>query len=353
MLVSILGTKKFDDSRSWRITIGFQLFLALIIFFGAIVAPESPVILLQKSKPQEARYAIANLRNINIDSLELLEAFDEMSNWVREQEMQGNVRIIECFQGPNLRRQLLGIAMSFLTIATGVTFWFGYGTTFFEAAGVNNAYMVSVILALINAIFTVPSAYLVDRVGRRRCLLWGGTVMAITQIIPAVIHTVAPNSKSDHSALISGAVIFIAAYAPTWGSVGWVTMTEPYSARLRLYQSTLTMIVYWISTWAIGFVTPYLVDATAADLGVKVCYIWFGMIIVSLVWAFLFVPELSGLSITEVDKLFEERVPAWQSHEWKKSLDATMYGVEAGVDDCGRDEGTPKNFKLVERKLSI
>lgn len=60
------------------------------------------------------------------------------------------------------------------------------------------------------------------------------------------------------------------------------------------------MLVYWLATWAIGFVTPYLVDATAADLEIDVCYIWFGMIVISVGWAYGFVPELSGLSIAEV-----------------------------------------------------
>ena len=81
---------------------------------------------------------------------------------------------------------------------------------------------------------------------------------------------------------------------------GWIIMTEPYSQRLRLLQSTITMVVYWTSTWLVGFITPYMVDATAGDLGVRVCYIWLVMIILSLVWAFFYVPELAGLSMAEV-----------------------------------------------------
>lgn len=81
-------------------------------------------------------------------------------------------------------------------------------------------------------------------------------------------------------------------------------MTEPYSQRLRLHQSTITMLVYWLSTWAIGFVTPYLVDATAADLEIKVCFIWLAMIVVSIVWAYFYVPELSGLSGADVSLIF-------------------------------------------------
>ncbi|PYI07735.1 glucose transporter [Aspergillus sclerotiicarbonarius CBS 121057] len=323
-----LGTKHFQDAESWRITVAFQLLLALNVLIGAIIAPESPVLLVKRGKPDMARQSLSILQNIDPDSTDLTSAMDEIHHWINEQKAHGTVHLIECFQGSNLRRQLLGIGMAILTIATGITFWFGYGTTFFMEAGIGNSYLISLLLALVNAVFTAPSAYLVERLGRRTCLLWGGVVMAITQIVPAVIHSVTPGSRADHNALVAGAVIFIAAYATTWGTIGWVTMTEPYSQRLRLHQSTITMIVYWISTWAIAFVTPYLVDATAADLSVKVCYLWFGMVVLSLVWAFLYVPELSGLSVEEVDMLFDLRIPAWRSVAWQKSLRSVEVGQE-------------------------
>lgn len=132
----------------------------------------------------------------------------------------GQVRIVECFQGSNLRRTLLGLAMAFFTIATGITFWFGYGTTFFIAAGVSNSYLISLILAIVNCVFTAPSLHLVERLGRRRLLLWGGIIMVVTQILTGAIHSAAPNSNASKNMLVAGAVIFIVAYAPSWGVGG-------------------------------------------------------------------------------------------------------------------------------------
>ncbi|KAJ5419496.1 Major facilitator superfamily domain general substrate transporter [Penicillium crustosum] len=311
-----MGTSKLSGANTWRITISFQLFLAFVVFIGAIVAPESPVLLLKKGKPEEARQSLAVLRNIGMNSEEMSQEYEEISIWLTEQSTHSSVKLIECFQGSNLRRQLLGVCMAILTISTGITFWFGYGTTFFQQAGVSNSYLISLILALVNAIFTVLSTFLVEQVGRRLCLLWGGMIMGVAMLVPAVINMVSPDSTSSHNALIAGTVIFIAAYAATWGSIGWVIMTEPYSQRLRLHQSTITMLVYWLSTWAIGFVTPYLVDATAADLEIKVCFIWLAMIVVSIVWAYFYVPELSGLSGADMDLLFEAGIPAWKSKQW-------------------------------------
>ncbi|OIW28736.1 general substrate transporter [Coniochaeta ligniaria NRRL 30616] len=338
------GTSKYPDSRSWRITIAFQLFLAIVIFFGAMICPESPLLLARHNKHGEARQALALLRNANTDSPKVDEAMLEIEQHLANQHALGTVRVIECFQGADLRRTLIGIAMSFFTIATGITFWFGYGTTFFAAAGVENSYLISLLLAIVNCAFTAPSIYLVERLGRRRSLIGGGVLMAATQLLTGIIHSVAPDSNADKKMLVVGAVFFIASYAPTWGTGGWLLMAEPFSDRARVYQSAVVLTTYWIFTWLIGFITPYMVDSTAGNLGVNVSYIWFGMTVISIIWAYVCVPELAGLSRLEVDELFEQRVPAWRSRTWQKELRT----VEATADlsDFGELDAEEKKLSL-------
>ncbi|KAF5496988.1 High-affinity glucose transporter RGT2 [Colletotrichum siamense] len=326
-----LGTSKYADSRSWRITIAFQLVLALTVFVGVMFCPESPLLLARKNKIAEARRALAILRNADTNSPEVDEAILDIETHVADQHVNGSARFAECFQDTDLRRTLIGVAMSFFTISTGITFWFGYGTTFFAAAGVDNSYLISLILAITNCVFTAPSMYLIERLGRRRSLIGGGILMGLAQLLTAIIHSAAPDSKADKTMLAVGAVFFIASYAPTWGIGGWLLMAEPFSDRARNYQSSIVLTAYWIITWLVGFVTPYMVDETAGNLGVKVSYIWFGMTVLSLVWAYTCVPELAGLSRSEIDKLFEERVPAWRSREWQRQL-RTIQAVEAESD---------------------
>ncbi|EXF79128.1 monosaccharide transporter [Colletotrichum fioriniae PJ7] len=325
-----LGTSKYTDSRSWP----FQLVLALIVFVGVFFCPESPLLLAKKKKEPEARRALATLRNADVNSLEVNEAMAEIENFIMDQNANGSAKFSECFRGTDLRRTIIGVAMSFFTISTGITFWFGYGTTFFAAAGIDDSYLISLVLAITNCVFTAPSMYLIERLGRRRSLIAGGILMGIAQLLTGIIHSAAPDSKADKMMLIVGAVFFIASYAPTWGIGGWLLMAEPLSDRARNYQSSIVLTAYWIITWLVGFVTPYMIDETAGDLGVKVSYIWFGMTVLSLVWAYTCVPELTGLSRMEIDKLFEENVPAWRSRAWQKKL-RTIHAVpEAGPDEA-------------------
>lgn len=163
---------------------------------------------------------MATLLNADIDANEVNEAVLEVEGHLADLVSHGDVSVLECFKGTNLTRTLLGMAMSFFTIATGITFRFGYGTTFFIASGVDNSYLISLILAVTNCVFTAPSIYLIERFGRRWSLLVGGIIMALTQSLTGAIHSVSPDSLASRNMLVAGAIIFIAAYAPTWGIGG-------------------------------------------------------------------------------------------------------------------------------------
>lgn len=210
------------------ITITFQVFLAGIIGIGAFVCPESPLILSQRGQLDAARTSFAVLKNRPEDSQEVNDSMQKLEKHLQEQAVLGTVPVLECFQGPDLRRTLIGLAMSFFTIATGITFWFGYGTTFFQAAGIEDSYLISLILALVNCAFTAPSIYLIERFGRRKSLMYGGAIMALAQLLTGIIYSAAPDSQASKHMLVAGAVIFIAAYAPTWGIGGKATLeTNP------------------------------------------------------------------------------------------------------------------------------
>lgn len=175
---------------------------------------------MRLDNPGEACKSIGVLRNLDASSDAVAEVLREIKEYLAEQSSFGEISYKECFQGTNLRRTVLGMSMGFATIATGITFWFGYGTTFFIAAGINNAYLVSLILALVNAAFTGPSIYLVERLGRRALLFGGGTIMGITQLTSGIVHCISPHSAGSQKVLIVCTVVFIASYAPSWGTVG-------------------------------------------------------------------------------------------------------------------------------------
>ena len=74
----------------------------------------------------------------------------------------------------------------------------------------------------------------------------------------------------------------------------------------------------WLWNWGIGYATPYLVKTGPgnAGLGVKVFFIWGSTCLGCLLFTYFFIPETKGLSLEQVDELYNDNVKPWQSTHW-------------------------------------
>lgn len=59
-----------------------------------------------------------------------------------------------------------------------------------------------------------------------------------------------------------------------------------------------------------GVIIPYMLNEEAWDWRGRAGYFWGGFCCLCLVWAFFRLPEPKGRTYAEMDKLFEQKVPA-------------------------------------------
>ncbi|CAK7222707.1 hypothetical protein SBRCBS47491_004951 [Sporothrix bragantina] len=313
------GTSFAKGPPSWRVTIGFQCLHVVFLFMAATLAPESPVMLVKQGKPQEASKSLAVLRNTDANADGIVTEMRDIKSSLALDEPVTLRSYLECFKGNNLRRQVIGIVMSIFGVYVGIGFFLAYGTSFFKAAGVNDAYLVSLILAIVMSTFTLPALYTMDRFGRRKLLLFSAVLQALFMLLAGIVHSTKSASSVANNALIAFSVLFIATYAGTWGPVSWCTMTELWSWRLRNQHMNISLLSYWIFNWILGFVLPYIIDPTAGNLGINVTYIFGGINVLAFFWVFFCFPDVTGLSFAEVDQLFAEKVPARHSIAWGRA----------------------------------
>jgi len=77
---------------------------------------------------------------------------------------------------------------------------------------------------------------------------------------------------------------------------------------------SLSVASNWLWNFGIAYATPYLVDAStsgptgikAANLGVKVFFIWGSTCAGCFFFAYFFIPETRGLSLEQIDLLYKE-----------------------------------------------
>ncbi|PPQ66864.1 hypothetical protein CVT24_008572 [Panaeolus cyanescens] len=322
--VCLNATKDRQDYSSWQIPIAIQFVWAFILGGGMMCLPESPRYLLLKGRETEARVALGRLLTKDADSAEVHEECNDISTALRIESEGSSGSYLACFRNNESRfgfRTWTGILIQAWQQLTGINFIFYYGTTFFQSAGISNPFTITIITCVVNSVTTICGLPFIDRLGRRTLLLWGAVGMCVCEFIVAIVGVTAGDIQPDGTVnlaaqrvLIAFVCIYIAFFALSWGPVGWVVTGEVFPLSIRARGMSLSVASNWLWNFGIGYATPYLVNPTtygingekAANLGVKVFFIWGGTCIGCVIFTYFFIPETHGLSLEQIDTLYRE-----------------------------------------------
>jgi len=308
--VTVNATKDFDSANSYRIPIGIQFVWAAILCIGLAILPESPRYLLLKGNEDEAWKSLSKLYSAPYDDPDVQAEFSEITASLEKERSFGKTSLLDCFKTDkrkNLQRTLTGLGVQGWQQASGINFFFYYGTTFFSNAGIKEPFLVTVATNVVNVVATIPGIWAVDKVGRRTMLICGAAMMFACELIVACVGTfTAADNLASQKVLVAFSCIFIGIFAATWGPIPWVVTSEIYPLATRGKQMAMSTASNWGVNFLIGFITPYLVDTGAgqAGLGVKVFWLWAALCFSALLFSFFLIPETKGLSLEQVDLLY-------------------------------------------------
>jgi len=226
---------------------------------------------------------------------------------------------------------------------TGVNFIFYYSTPFLKSTNaISNTFLISLIFTLINVLSTPVSFWTIERFGRRPLLIWGAFGMLVCQFIVAIIgdtvgfnHTHMVNGKSvaDNVPAVNAQIAFICIYifffASTWGPGAWVVIGEIFPIPIRSRGVGLSTASNWLWNTIIAVITPYMVNEDRGDLKSNVFFVWGGLCTCAFVYAYFLIPETKGLTLEQVDRMFEESTPRTSS-KWKPT---STYASQMGAKD--------------------
>ena len=195
---------------------------------------------------------------------------------------------------------VIGVLLSFFQQAVGINVVLYYAPRIFENMGASgDASMIqTVVMGIVNIIFTVVAIFTVDKVGRKPLLIIGSLGMMIGMVALAVLSF---TDTIGLTALIF-IIIYTASFMMSWGPICWVLISEIFPNTIRSQAVAIAVAAQWIANFLVSATFPSL---SAWSVGGTYC-IYALMSLASAIFVWKWVPETKGKTLEEMSKLWKK-----------------------------------------------
>jgi MFS transporter, SP family, arabinose:H+ symporter len=292
MLIQRMGNESWNISTGWRL-----MFLAGVVpavLFGLMIVPavESPRWLMKVGRRQQA---VSILAKINGPSVAQSEAAEIETSLATE---EGHIsELFTTFRRP----LLLGVMLAGLQQISGITPLFSFLPEIFRSAGTatGDAFFQSVLVSLINLLFTLVALWLVDRAGRKTLILAGTAVQFVSLVLVGWFYHI----HGSGLAVLILVMSFVAGHAFGNGVACWVIISEIYPTKVR----GRGMSIATTALWLVGYLGNQLFPVMQKNLGSDgTFWIFSAGALLTIILVGWLVPETKGRSLEEITKLWTE-----------------------------------------------
>jgi Na+/melibiose symporter-like transporter len=305
----------YSDIR-WRFLLAFQCIPALLLLLGIKTLPDSPRYLASVGRYDDAREVLTHVRGGYTPDVE--QEFLEIVAVAKESKPSSPVEFAKILigrsgkPGAHLgRRAWLCLLLQIMASWSGITAVTAYSPTLLRAAGYSTLTQNGLAggLNTVGIVGTIISANIVDRLGRRKCLMLGSFGLFAVNLIAASVYE-ASRSQPRNAGLFAPAAVamlflFNLIYASTWGTVAFLIPTEIWSSDMRAQGNG-----FGITGWAIGVGMTVLVNPIMFDrLENRTYFLFAGLNLLWIPVVYLFYPETAGRSLESIGVLFSANSP--------------------------------------------
>ena len=170
-------------------------------------------------------------------------------------------------------------------------------------SGTNAAMLQTVIVGIINVSFTLVAIVTVDRWGRKPLMITGAVGMAIAMFGLGLSLYL----SMDGMLSLVFMLMYVAAFALSWGPVVWVLLSEIFPNNVRSTAMAIAVATQWICNYLVSWSFPilnnnqYLVSAFNHGFAY---WIYGAMSVIAAIIIYMLLPETKGKSLEEMEALW-------------------------------------------------
>lgn len=289
------------QSNQWINTIGWRyMFLsecipAILFLISLFFVPKTPRFQVLKGNDQAAVETLAKYNGTSKATLILTE-IKKSFNIKKAPWLSYGWGII-----------IIGLLLSVFQQFVGINVVLYYAPEIFKGMGMKTdaSMLQTIIVGIINLVFTVVAIFTVDKFGRKKLMFIGSALMAVSMI---GLGTVLYVENTGMAALLL-MLLYIAAFAVSWGPVTWVLLSEIFPNKIKGAMA-IAVAVQWLANLVVSWTFPmmnnnsYLTETFHNGFAY---WVYGVMAVLSGIFIWKFVPETKGKTLEEMEQIWEPK----------------------------------------------
>ena len=280
-----------SGANDWRWMIGIVALPALIYSIIVSKIPDSPRWLILKKRDDAEGMRVLEMI---FSKEEALENFNEIKKDVIDETFTETI-----FSKKYKLPVILAFLLAFFNQLSGINFILYYAPEILEMAGLGSkeSLMNSILIGLVNLIFTLIGMRLIDILGRKQLMLIGsvGYILSLGMVAWAFF------AHAGSIILLVSILLFIASHAIGQGAVIWVFISEIFPNSVRAKGQSFGTGIHWIFAALITLAGPVVIDVFKVNPWPIFAFFAF-MMILQLLFVLFMMPETKGLSLEELEE---------------------------------------------------
>lgn len=283
-------TLEWINSVGWRYMFLSEAIPAGLFFLLLFLVPETPRYLVLSNQSDKAVKVLEKINQSKEKAQSILADIEQSIREVSKAKLfsYGKTVII------------IGILLSVFQQFVGINVALYYAPRIFESMGAakDASMFQTIVMGLVNVIFTVVAIMTVDKWGRKPLLITGSIGMAIGMFAVAGL---AYFDIIGISTLVF-IIIYTASFMMSWGPICWVLIAEIFPNKIRGQAVAVAVAAQWTANYLISSTYPAMMEFSGA-----MTYAFYGtMAVLSAIFVWKMVPETKGKTLEEMEKLWKK-----------------------------------------------
>lgn len=193
---------------------------------------------------------------------------------------------------------VIGILLSVFQQFVGINVALYYAPRIFESMGAakDASLLQTVVMGVINVLFTVLAILTVDKLGRKPLLMIGSIGMAVGMF---ALSALSYFSIIGISTLVF-IIVYTASFMMSWGPITWVLISEVFPNKIRGKAVAVAVVAQWAANYFISSTSLPMMEFSSA-----MTYGFYGfMSILSFFFVWKMIPETKGRTLEELEHLW-------------------------------------------------